>query len=147
MRTLIAALMFTALPLAPALAEETAPETTATRLAVTVANVTPGKGTVNVAAFDEAGWLGTSLKGAKASADSDSVTVLLELPEGGTYGVAVYQDLDENNQLKRGFMGLPAEPYAFSNNAPIRFGPPKWDDAKIEVAEGETRATSVTLKD
>ena len=42
-------------------------------------------------------------------------------------------------------MGIPNEPYAFSNNAPARFGPPDWEAAAFVVgADGV--AQTLTLR-
>ena len=44
------------------------------------------------------------------------------------------------------FMGMyPTESTGFSNNAPARFGPPKWQDAKFEVKNGETAIFDINL--
>jgi len=36
-------------------------------------------------------------------------------------------------------VGMPVEPYAFSNNANGRFGPAPWKAAVFEAGAGETR--------
>ena len=41
-------------------------------------------------------------------------------------------------------IGIPTEPYAFSNNAPLRFGPPSFADAALSV--GEASETVLTLR-
>jgi uncharacterized protein (DUF2141 family) len=52
----------------------------------------------------------------------------------GTYAVQVIHDENDNQTLDRpGF--LPTEGMAFSRDAPMRFGPPDWDDAKFDLTE------------
>ena len=53
------------------------------------------------------------------------------------YALAVYQDLNENGKLDRKKFGIPAEPFAFSNNALRRFGPPYFEQAKFSVGKGK----------
>jgi uncharacterized protein (DUF2141 family) len=53
--------------------------------------------------------------------------------EPGTYAIAVYQDLDRNRELNKNWMGIPREPYGFSNNAKGKMGPPDYEDASFEV--------------
>ncbi|RJG51382.1 DUF2141 domain-containing protein [Motilimonas pumila] len=44
----------------------------------------------------------------------------------------VFADLNRNNQLDRSFLGIPQEPYAFSNNATGTMGPAEFKDAKFD---------------
>ena len=53
----------------------------------------------------------------------------------GRYGVAAYQDLNQNKKLDTNFFGLPTEPYGFSQNAQGKMGPPSFEDFSIEVPE------------
>ena len=55
----------------------------------------------------------------------------------GEYALAIYQDLNENGKLDRKKFGIPAEPFAFSNNALRRFGPPYFEQAKFSVGKGK----------
>ncbi len=57
----------------------------------------------------------------------------------GTYAVAVYHDENDNHHFDRNFLGLPAEGYGFSNDAPTLFGPPSFDAARLTVRPGENR--------
>ena len=47
--------------------------------------------------------------------------------------VSVFIDVDENDDLARGLFGIPNEPYGFSNNVTVLFGPPRFSDATIEL--------------
>lgn len=60
------------------------------------------------------------------------VTFSVDL-EPGVYGMRVMHDVDGDFELDANFVGIPTEPWAFSNNATGRFGPPKWDDVTFEV--------------
>ena len=46
-----------------------------------------------------------------------------------SYAIAVYHDENENDSFDQGFLGIPLEDYAFSNNAKVFLGPPIFDDA------------------
>lgn len=56
------------------------------------------------------------------------------LPEGD-YAVRVMHDINDNGELDTNFVGLPTEPYAFSNNATGNFGPPQWKDVKFRLSD------------
>ena len=45
----------------------------------------------------------------------------------GEYGIALFHDVDDNEVLDTNFVGLPREPYGFSNDARGSFGPPHYD--------------------
>jgi uncharacterized protein (DUF2141 family) len=59
----------------------------------------------------------------------------------GTYAVAVYHDENDNHRFDRTLLGLPAEGYGFSNDAPTPFGLPSFNAARITVQPGDNRIT------
>jgi len=46
----------------------------------------------------------------------------------------VFHDENGNGKNDRNFLGIPKEPYGFSNNARRKFGPPTWTEAKFAVS-------------
>lgn len=62
----------------------------------------------------------------------------------GAVAVKVFHDVNGNGALDTNWFGLPSEPYGFGNNAPVRFGPPPFDQTLIRL-NGATTA-SLTLK-
>jgi uncharacterized protein (DUF2141 family) len=62
------------------------------------------------------------------------------IPPGG-YAVAVYHDENGNGRLDTGFLGIPTEGLASSNDAKGFMGPPSFEKARVEVAPGENRIT------
>jgi uncharacterized protein (DUF2141 family) len=64
----------------------------------------------------------------------------------GAYGVYVYHDENGNGKLDTGgLLRLPVEGYAFSNDAPVRFGPPALKDLRVDVRKGAAASTRATL--
>lgn len=59
-----------------------------------------------------------------------SMEVKVDLPPD-RYAVSVYEDLNENHKLDKGFLGIPHEPVGVSNNPPGRLGPPRFDDCSF----------------
>jgi uncharacterized protein (DUF2141 family) len=55
----------------------------------------------------------------------------------GSYSIAVFHDVNGNGKLDRNFIGLPSEPYGFSNDVGRR-GPPDFERARIVVREPST---------
>ncbi len=60
----------------------------------------------------------------------------------GVYAVAVIHDENENNRLDTNFIGIPKEGVGASNGARGTIGPPRWKDARFEVAKA-TRTFAV----
>ncbi len=65
-------------------------------------------------------------------AEAGEMTFEVTLPPG-TYAARVLHDVNGNGQMDRNFIGMPKEPWAFSNNALGNRGPAKWQDATFEV--------------
>lgn len=51
----------------------------------------------------------------------------------GSYAVSLFHDQNANGRLDK-TLGIPREGYGFSRNAPVRFGPPSFADARFAVA-------------
>ena len=49
----------------------------------------------------------------------------------GTYAIALYHDENGNGQCDMNFMGVPVEPFAFSNNVKPRIHAPSFDQCKF----------------
>ena len=62
------------------------------------------------------------------------------IPAGG-YAVAAYHDENGDGKLDTGFLGIPTEGLAASNDAKGFMGPPSFEKARVEVGPGETRIT------
>jgi len=62
----------------------------------------------------------------------------------GTYAVYVFHDEDNDKKLKTNFIGMPKEGMGVSNNAKGHFGPPKYDDAKLDLNKSE-QTISISL--
>jgi len=75
---------------------------------------------------------------ASAPARAGGVAVGVKGLPPGRYAVQAYHDEDGDGRLRRGVLRIPAEAVGFSRDAPVRFGPPRFDDAAIDVAEPST---------
>lgn len=56
----------------------------------------------------------------------------------GEYAVMFYHDRNTNDRLDRNALGLPKEPFGFSNNARPRLGPPSYERVKFPVSGSTT---------
>lgn len=61
-----------------------------------------------------------------------SISVPVELAPG-EWAVALTQDINNNDKLDKNMLGIPTEPYAFSNNVRPRFAAPVFAECKFMV--------------
>jgi uncharacterized protein (DUF2141 family) len=107
-------------------------------LTVVVKNIQSGAGNVMLGLFDSAtSFPKTVAKGVQIPAATRDaagrVTLVLRDLAPGQYAFSAYHDLNGNGQLDSNLMGLPTEPYGFSNNARGSFGPPSFQAAGITL--------------
>lgn len=57
----------------------------------------------------------------------------------GSYAVTLFHDENANARLDT-VLGVPREGFGFSRNPVVRFGAPRFDNVRIELAPGFTRA-------
>ena len=69
------------------------------------------------------------------AAGGDFAVTLAGLPPG-VYAVKSFHDRDANGKMNFNPLGMPLEPYGFSNNARAPFGPPSWRRAAFEIRPG-----------
>ena len=62
-----------------------------------------------------------------------TASVTLHDVSPGTYAIRAMHDVNGNNKLETNFVGIPKEPWGFSNNVRGKLGPPKWQAAGFEV--------------
>lgn len=73
-------------------------------------------------------------------------TVVVELTniEDGTYAIAASHDIDGDNTFDM-LLGIPQEPFGFSNNVRHAFSAPTFDECKFEVHGGAVKNISIRL--
>ena len=79
----------------------------------------------------------------RANAAMKSAVVFSNL-EPGRYAAVAFHDENGNGKLDKNFLGVPAEPYGFSNNAEGFLSPPSFDDAAMVLGDGD-RAIRIAL--
>tara|TARA_R110000850_G_scaffold277086_1_gene422508 strand:+ start:255907 stop:256335 length:429 start_codon:yes stop_codon:yes gene_type:complete len=116
------------------------------QLEVRVTGIEPDKGVIRVCLFDKEEHFFNKAGECKvkpAPTDGHTISVRFENDFNKVkYAIAVYQDINNNGKLDRNWMGIPTEPYGFSNNPSTFFGPPSFHKAAFEIAG----KTSITIK-
>lgn len=93
------------------------------------------------AAFDTE--KGCAFKAVKVDGKTISLTYSGVAP--GTYALKLFQDVDGDEKLRTNALGIPSEPFGFSNNAMGHFGPPSFEQAAFKVGS-EPITIKVKLK-
>ncbi|MBL7981411.1 MAG: DUF2141 domain-containing protein [Flavobacteriales bacterium] len=76
----------------------------------------------------------------QVKAEGSVVRIVLNDVAPGTYAIKAFHDIDRNGKLDTNFMGIPKEPYGFSNDAMGTFGPPSFEQAAFKVGTGTSTA-------
>lgn len=64
----------------------------------------------------------------------------------GEYAVAVIHDENGNGKLDTNFLRIPNEGLGSSRDAPARFGPPSWKDAKVRLNAGTRLELAISMR-
>lgn len=68
-------------------------------------------------------------------------TVVVEGLDPGPWAIAAFHDENGNGKLDKGLMGIPKEGVGISRNARGRFGPPSFDQARLDLSPGARDVT------
>jgi len=114
-------------------------------LTIVIEDIRVASGTIQVqvqageAQFDNGGAVAQFRE---AASEGSMTLVATDLPPG-EYAIRIMHDVNGNDELDANFVGMPTEPYAFSNNAKGRFGPASWADASFTLAGEVTQVITL----
>jgi uncharacterized protein (DUF2141 family) len=77
----------------------------------------------------------------RADSAAETVTITFTDVRPGTYAIALLHDENGNGKADRAISMIPREGYGFSNDAPVRMGPPRFDAASFQVGAQPVRQT------
>lgn len=115
----------------------------AAELRVSVNGLRSADGVVRLALYDRPELFPEKGEGLKIAvpARQGEVEAVFDGLAPGRYALALFHDEDGDDEFDRGFLGIPKEGYAFSNDARPFLGPPSFDKAAVEVGEGGAAIT------
>lgn len=109
-------------------------------LTIRVENVLPAGGMLRLGLYDAALYPDDDSKPI-ASADVPAIggetVVTLHGIAPGVYAIQTFQDVNANNKMDTTWMGLPLEPFGFSQDAKPFLSKPAFDDVKFTLTAGE----------
>lgn len=86
----------------------------------------------------EADFLKRPLTGFRVEVKDKQLIVPCTGLPAGTYALALYQDLNDNQRLDTGNYGIPQEPTGFSNDAEGVMGPPSFEKCSFTLRNDTT---------
>ena len=137
-----------------------APAVTASELKITVEGIRSPHGTILIGLYDSLetftraielsdkdGFLNDPNRFAavalRANAARKSAVVLTNL-DPGQYAIILFHDENGNGKLDKNVLGVPTEPYGFSNNVQGFLGPPAFKEAVMQIT-GSDKAVRIVL--
>lgn len=113
-------------------------------LTIHVGNVLPSGGTLRLGVYTAALYPDDDSKPV-ASADvpavSPETTIVLHNIPPGVYAIQTFQDVNSNNKMDTSWLGLPLEPFGFSDDATPFLSKPSFDDVKFTLVAGDNVQT------
>jgi len=71
--------------------------------------------------------------------------IKVKVPKEGWYAIAMFQDEGETGKIKQDKVGIPEEPYGFSNNIHPRVEAPTFAMCKFYVGKGPAKPMEIRL--
>lgn len=108
------------------------------RLEVMVEGVQTSTGNIQVALFTaQEGFLKPEgvYRADSVKAHKGTTTVFIDDLPPGAYALAIFHDLNENQELDKNWVGIPKEPMGFSNARIKTFGPPSFEDCRVDFRQ------------
>ena len=104
------------------------------------------EGSIRAAVYSSADAFESEASTAVVAAPAKPGVTELEIKglEPGTYGVAIFQDLNGNEKMDTNLFGAPNEPFGFSGNPVIRFSAPEFQEFEFEF-DGAPKELTITL--
>ena len=99
---------------------------------VTVVTHEP-EGAMNVQLCDRSTFMTSRCPHQLRREAESEMAFVFEGVEPGEWAVMVWRDPEADGRMRTGLFGIPREPTAISNNPPARFGPPAFEDSKLEI--------------
>lgn len=119
------------------------------QVAVTVTDLRSGKGMVRACLTAKPKAFPNCAKDPEALTQSVSagerVELMFDRVKPGRYAISVLHDENENGKADRVLGMMPKEGFGFSRDAPVRMGPPKFDQAAFDYS-GDAKVLTIRMR-
>ena len=114
--------------------------TAAATLTIRVENVLPDGGVLRLGLYDAARYPDDNSKpvaSADVPATPGETVVTLHAIAPGVYAIQTFQDVNANDKMDTSWLGLPLEPFGFSQDVTPFLSKPSFDEVKFTLVAGE----------
>lgn len=106
-------------------------------LNLSIENIQEVKGNIEIGVYNTSDNFlkeGKAIKTYSIAVTGNSVIQeIKDLPKGD-YAISLYHDQNSDGKINRNFIGIPKEPYGFSNNFKPKFSKPSFKDCKFSIS-------------
>lgn len=125
------------------------PKTKKYDVEVVVSNINTQQGTIELAVFDKPQLFlqnNKSIKKYSKAVRGNSIKIKVKnLPEGH-YAISLCHDVNGDKECNLNVIGIPKEPYGFSNNFKPLYRQPNFEDCQFFVSENQEIHISLLVK-
>lgn len=104
------------------------------QLTIKIQNIEAVKGDIRIGVFNKSEKFlkkGLTYRNYKIPVKNKTETIIInDLPKG-EYAFIMYHDKNADGELNRNFLGIPKEPFGFSNNVRPKLALPAFEDCKF----------------
>lgn len=108
------------------------------KLTIHIENIKVFEGQIEIGVFNTStNFLkeGSAIKNYYVSVDNHTATFIIDDLPKGEYAISMYHDENSDGECNRNILGIPKEPYGFSNNIKPQFSAPSYKDCKFLLEE------------
>ncbi len=110
------------------------------KLTVIITNINIIKGEIEIGFYNNPDAFpddGGEYKKLRVKVNEKNMKINIELPKG-VWAVAIYQDINKDKECNTNFLGIPKEPYGFSNNIKPILSAPSFNKTKFKLYKNKS---------
>ena len=104
------------------------------QLTIEIQNIDILEGNIRIGVFNTSEKFlkeGLSFKNYVIAVKNTTVTIIIDDLPKGEYAFLLYHDKNSDGKLNQNFLGIPKEPFGFSNNVRPKIAKPTFDECKF----------------
>ena len=108
------------------------------QLSIRIENIETLKGDIRIGVFDTSDKFlkqGYTVKNYKIAVENAIETIIIDDLPKGEYAFLLYHDKNADGKMNRNFLGIPKEPFAFSNNVKPQFAKPTFEECMFVLED------------
>ena len=116
------------------------------QLTIEIQNIEVTEGNIRIGVFNTSEKFltqGSTFKNYIIAVNNTTETIIIDDLPKGEYAFFLYHDKNSDGKLNQNFIGIPKEPFAFSNNVKPKFAKPTFEECKFSLAKDRIMQVSL----